>query len=166
MEVPLEPCLQTNRGQLAWEHLALVPTLEPAIATLAPLALVQLALEQLALVFPVEAMMVEATVVEAMVHLALADQPTMEPMAFRQLAQEAREEARELAREVALATLTMMMMTALQVATPKAPPLPERQPAMQVPQIQAAMLFSGSAWASPPYWGYVLLCTACCYRCV
>ena len=135
----LESCLEANRGQLAWEHLALVPTLEPAIATLAPLALVQLALEQLALVFPVEAMMVEATVVEAMVHLALADQPTMEPMAFRQLAQEAREEARELAREVALATPTMKM-TALQVTTPKAPPLPERQPAMQVPQIQAAIV--------------------------
>ena len=154
LEVTLESCLEANRGQLAWEHLALVPTLKPAIATMAPLALGQLALGQLAvgqlalgqlalgqlaLVFPVEAMMVEATVVEAMVHLALADQPTMEPMAFRQLAQEAREEARELAREVALATPTMKM-AALQVTTPKAPPLPERQPAMQVPQIQAAIV--------------------------
>jgi hypothetical protein len=83
-------------------------------------------------------------------------------------AQEAREEARELAREVALATPTMMMrkMTALQVTTPKAPPLPERQPAMQVPQIQAAILTTRSELPEVRnlHWAKILLCKEQCYR--
>ena len=75
--------------------------------------------------------------------LTLAVELAMEPTAFGQLAQEAREEARELAREVALATASMKM-TASQVTATDAPPVPERLPATQAPLVLAAMLISGS----------------------